>query len=79
MKGPPPTGLQRWLHRRWGIVRVVVPVTSALALVLGVWILFDHQPAQAFGVLISGAVIASSFFSFRGAVGYVEKYDRTPP
>jgi len=54
-------------------------VTSALALVLGVWILFDHQPAQAFGVLISGAVIASSFFSFRGAVDYVEKYDRTLP
>ena len=46
---------------------------------LGVGILFDHQPAQAFGVLISGAVIASSFFSFRGAVDYVEKYDRTLP
>ena len=79
MNGPPPTGLQRWLHRRWGIVRVVVPVTSVLALMLGVGILFDHQPARAFGVLISGAVVASSFFSFRGAVDYVEKYDRTLP
>ena len=45
MKGSPPTGFQRWLHRRWGILRVVVPVTSTLALVLGGWILFDHQPA----------------------------------
>ena len=79
MNGPPPTGFRRWLHRRWGIVRVVVVATSALALVLGGWILFDHQPAQAFGALISGAVIASSFSSFHGAVGYVEKYDRTPP
>jgi hypothetical protein len=72
-------GFGRWLHRRWGIVRVIVPVTSVLALVLGVWILFDHQPAQAFGALISGAVIASSFFSFRGTVDDGEKYDRTLP
>jgi len=34
--------------------------------------------AQAFGVLISGAVIASSFFSLRGTVAYVEKYFGSP-
>jgi len=79
VNGSPPTGFQRWLHRRWGVLRFVVPATSTLALVLGGWILFDHQPAQALGALISGAVIASSFSSFHGTVRYVEKYDRSLP
>ncbi len=74
---PAPTPLQRWVHRRWGVLRIVIPLTSALAIAFAVWFLIANQPGQVIGLLISGAVIGATFFSFRGTVRYVDKYDQT--
>lgn len=53
-----------------------MPIISALALGFGIWMVFAQQPRQAIGVLISGAVIIGSFFSFRSTAGWVDDYDQ---
>ena len=77
MNAPPPTALQRWIHRQWRILRVGMPILSALAPGFGIWMVVAQQPRQAIGVLISGAVIIGSFFSFRSTAGWVDDYDQS--
>lgn len=73
----PPSGVQRWIARRWSQLRVALLIVAALAIGFGVWVLFDHQPGEGIRALISGFVIAGSYVTLGSTVRYVREYDAT--
>jgi hypothetical protein len=41
----------------------------------GVWIRLTDQPVQGIMAMVSGAVVAGSYFAFGSTVRYVENYE----
>jgi hypothetical protein len=41
----------------------------------GVWIRLTDQPVQGIMAMVSGAVVAGSYFTFGSTVRYVENYE----